>query len=136
MENYLNKDISKIDFDIRKPEYDIKKLGVLNYKFNEENKKLFLEKIDKDIRVIMKKFLDITIHVSYETFTKKIKENLIQVLKNHYKPGINIFAYISEDGDTLEIKSSHWVYKYIEYFLKDLKITLIYSSKFYFDFQL
>lgn len=72
MEKYLNKDISVIDFDIRKPDFDITKLGVLNYKFNKNNIELFLNNVDSDekVREIMKKFLDITIHVSYETFTK------------------------------------------------------------------
>jgi hypothetical protein len=100
---------------------DITKLGILNYKFNEHNKKLFLENTAEDVRNIMERFLDITIHISYESFIKKIKDNLIQVLKNNYESHNKIFVYINY----YEInKSNYWIYRYIEYFLKDLKISV------------
>jgi hypothetical protein len=109
---------------------DITTLGVLNYELNEKNKKLFLEKTADDVRDIMRRFLEITIHVSYKTFIKKIKENLIQVLKKYYESNNTIFVYIkylSKD------QSNYWIHKHITYFLKniqqDVKIINTFNDK-------
>ena len=98
---------------------DITKLGILNYKINQENKELFLAHTAEEVRLIIKFILDITIHVSYETFVKKIKENLIKLLKEHYKTNNTIFVFLNRFE--YEYKSNYWMYKYILYFLKNIQ---------------
>lgn len=98
---------------------DITELEIFNYKINEKNKELFLAKTAEDVRDIMKYILDITIHVSYETFVKKIKENLIQVLKKYYEINNTIFVFLNKFE--YKSKSNYWMYKYILYFLKNIQ---------------
>jgi chaperonin GroEL (HSP60 family) len=112
-------ELEKINFDTMKSDLDITRLGIFNYKINEENKKLFLEKTAEEVRPIMKFILDITIHVSYETFVKKIKENLIKLLKEHYKTNNTIFVFLNRFE--YKSKSNYWMYKYILYFLKNIQ---------------
>jgi len=115
MESDLESDLEEFE----KLNLDITKLGIFNYKINEENKKLFLEKTAEEVRPIMKFILDITIHVSYETFVKKIKENLIKLLKEHYKTNNTIFVFLNRFE--YKSKSNYWMYKYILYFLKNIQ---------------
>jgi hypothetical protein len=98
---------------------DITELEIFNYKINEKNKELFLAHTAEEVRPIMKFILDITIHVSYETFVKKIKENLIQVLKKYYELNNTIFVFLNKFE--YKSKSNYWMYKYILYFLKNIQ---------------
>jgi hypothetical protein len=97
-------------------------INPLNYEFNKENKKLFLEHTAPDARDAMEKFLNATIHVSHDEFIKQIKDKLDEVIA--LKTGNrSIFVYIDMNKE-YEYKSNYWIYTYIKHFLNEKYIVV------------
>lgn len=107
----------------------------LDHSMNLKNKELFIKHTADDIKDIMQKFFEITIHVSHDEFMQKISTN-IQIIKANMKENTNIYVYIDTTlkdyihGLDYKHKSNYWVYLYIEMLLKqqyNIDITLIHS---------
>ena len=91
----------------------------LNYKINQKNKELFLEKTEKHIRPAMKILLDNIIHVSHDEFIEKIKkqvDSLNSYIILNIIPNRPIFFYLKENDNN---KSNYYVYTYIKKFLEE-----------------
>jgi hypothetical protein len=77
-----------------------------------EYKKLqFIYNCDKEVREIIEKVLNNTVHISFETFMTYLIQNFKKIIKSN--PKCTLYIYITEDF--IE-KSNYWIYQLLNYY--------------------
>jgi len=84
--------------------------------------KKFIEASDKDVRNIVKKIFDNTIHISFEKFINRLNLNIYHLISivDVDRP---LFIYLGnkhiyEDEDPIKQKSNYWLYLYLQNFIE------------------
>jgi len=77
----------------------------------EFKKQQFIYNCDKEIRKIIEKVLNNTIHISFETFMTYLIQNFKKIIKFNRK--CTLYIYITEDF--IE-KSNYWIYQLLNYY--------------------
>jgi hypothetical protein len=77
----------------------------------EYKKQMFIYNCDKEVREIIEKVLNNTIHISFETFMTYLIQNFKKIIK--LNPKSNLYIYITEDF--IE-KSNYWIYQLLNYY--------------------
>ena len=90
----------------------------LNYKINYDNKELFLQNTDENIRPSMETLISQIIHVSHDQFIKNIREQISSLVGlNLFKNNTTIFVYLKGNK---EIETDYYVYTYFKKFLQEI----------------
>lgn len=77
----------------------------------EYKKQQFIYNCDKEVREIIEKVLNNTIHISFETFMTYLIQNFKKIIKFNRK--CSLYIYITEDF--IE-KSNYWIYQLLNYY--------------------
>lgn len=77
----------------------------------EYKKQMFIYNCDKEVREIIEKVLNNTIHISFETFMTYLIQNFKKIIK--LNPKSTLYIYITEDF--IE-KSNYWIYQLLNYY--------------------
>ena len=73
----------------------------LNYKINYDNKELFLQNTDENIRPSMETLISQIIHVSHDQFIKNIREQISSLVGlNLFKNNTTIFVYLKGNKES------------------------------------
>ena len=86
----------------------------IDHSLNKEQVKKYINACDLEVRPIIKKIFNNTVHISFEEFIKNLNKNIKDLL-NATNKSKNIYFYINK---FLKEKSNYWVYKYVKNYIK------------------
>lgn len=99
---------------IDKPRFKLDINIPIDHSLNREQVKKYINACDLEVRPIIKKIFNNTVHISFEEFIKNLNKNIKDLL-NLTNKSKKIFFYINE---FFKEKSNYWVYKYVKNYIK------------------
>jgi len=105
---------NKIKDQLIKPRFNLDINIPIHHSLNKEQVKKYINACDLEVRPVIKKIFNNTVHISFEVFIKNLNKN-IKDLINVTSKTKKIYFYIDE---FFKEKSNYWVYKYVKNYIK------------------
>jgi len=99
---------------IDKPRFKLDINIPIDHSLNREQVKKYINACDLEVRSVIKKIFNNTVHISFEEFIKNLNKNIKDLL-DITSESKKIYFYINE---FFKEKSNYWVYKYVKNYIK------------------